>query len=126
MGRLRIRHGPLHLVQHCFRISRRVQGLGYTQDQELVARPHTPIAVHNSSTNATLDDDPITGPLDQSLYVDSTHEGVVLYVITALNLTSFAEGGPLPADHTPENRTFISGQLAPLRTFLPYLLVAKN
>ena len=41
----------------------RVQGLGYIQ--ELVARlTHTPIASHNSSTNATLDDDPRTFPLD--------------------------------------------------------------
>lgn len=47
--------------------------------QELVARlTHTPIATHNSSTNATLDDNPITFPLGQSLYVDATHEVVVL------------------------------------------------
>lgn len=56
----------------------RVQGLGYIQ--ELVARlTHTPIATHNSSTNATLNDNPITFPLNQSLYVDATHEVVVLY-----------------------------------------------
>lgn len=47
--------------------------------QELVARlTHTPIATHNSSTNATLDDNSATFPLDQSLYVDATHEVVVL------------------------------------------------
>ena len=55
----------------------RVQGIGYVQ--ELVARlTHTPIAVHNSSTNATLDDNSATFPLGQSLYVDATHEVVVL------------------------------------------------
>ncbi len=55
----------------------RVQGIGYVQ--ELVARlTHTPIPVHNSSTNATLDDNPATFPLGQSLYVDATHEVVVL------------------------------------------------
>ena len=55
----------------------RVQGIGYIQ--ELVARlTHTPIETHNSSTNATLDDNPITFPLGQSLYVDATHEVVVL------------------------------------------------
>ena len=55
----------------------RVQGIGYIQ--ELVARlTHTPIATHNSSTNATLNDNPITFPLGQSLYVDATHEVVVL------------------------------------------------
>lgn len=33
---------------------------------------------HNSSTNATLDNDERTFPLGQSLYVDATHEVVVL------------------------------------------------
>lgn len=55
----------------------RVQGIGYVQ--ELVARlTHTPIETHNSSTNSTLNDNPITFPLGQSLYVDATHEVVVL------------------------------------------------
>lgn len=53
-------------------------GIGYVQ--ELVARlTHTPIATHNSSTNATLNDNPITFPLDQSLHVDATHETVVMH-----------------------------------------------
>lgn len=55
----------------------RVQGTGYVQ--ELVARlTHTPIEDHIFSTNATLDDSPITFPLGQSIYVDATHEVVVL------------------------------------------------
>ena len=55
----------------------RVQGIGYIQ--ELVSRlTHTRIATHNSSTNGTLNDNPITFPLGQSLYVDATHEVVVL------------------------------------------------
>jgi hypothetical protein len=54
----------------------RVQGLGYLQ--ELVARlAHTPITTHNSSTNATLHT-PETFPLGHALYVDATHEVVVL------------------------------------------------
>ncbi|KAJ7256264.1 histidine phosphatase superfamily [Mycena rebaudengoi] len=45
----------------------RSQGIGYVQ--ELVAwLTHTPILTHNSSTNATLDDNPITFPFGQSLY----------------------------------------------------------
>ena len=97
----------------------RVQGIGYIQ--ELIARlTHTPLETHNTSTNATIHSNPITFPLDQSLYVDATHEVVVLYVITALNLTSFAEGGPLPADHIPEKRTFIASQLAPFATNIQF------
>jgi hypothetical protein len=33
---------------------------------------------HNSSTNSTLTDDERTFPLDHALYVDATHEVVVL------------------------------------------------
>ena len=55
----------------------RALGIGYIQ--EMVARlTHTPIETHNSSTNSTLDDNPITFPLDHNLYVDATHEVVVL------------------------------------------------
>ncbi|KAF7979855.1 hypothetical protein HWV62_40611 [Athelia sp. TMB] len=98
-------------------------GIGYIQ--ELVARlTKTPIATHNSSTNATLNDNPITFPLGNSLYVDATHEVVVLYVITALNLTSLAGGGPLPADHIPENRTFRSAELAPFATNIQFQLLS--
>ncbi|KAF8626245.1 hypothetical protein AX15_004924 [Amanita polypyramis BW_CC] len=100
----------------------RIQGIGYVQ--ELVARlTHTPIRLHNSSTNATLDDNPITFPLDHSLYVDATHEVVVLNIITALNLTSFASSGPLPATHIPRNRSFRSSQLAPFATNVQFQLL---
>ncbi|KAJ3566101.1 hypothetical protein NP233_g7216 [Leucocoprinus birnbaumii] len=100
----------------------RAQGIGYVQ--ELVARlTHTPIAVHNSSTNATLDDNPVTFPLNQSLYVDATHEVVVLNIITALNLTTFAEQGPLPYTHIPKNRKFRSSELAPFATNMHFQLV---
>jgi hypothetical protein len=110
----------------------RVQGIGYVQ--ELVARlTHTPIEKHNSSTNSTLDDSPITFPLNHSLYVDATHEVVVLnskfdmsldnvvspssfLVITALNLSNFAANGPLPSDHIPKHRSFRVSELAPFST----------
>ena len=55
----------------------RALGIGYIQ--EMVARlTHTRIERHNSSTNSTLDDNPTTFPLDHNLYVDATHEVVVL------------------------------------------------
>jgi hypothetical protein len=111
----------------------RALGIGYIQ--ELVARlTHTRIERHNSSTNSTLDDNSITFPLDHNLYVDATHEVVVLnsefdiscithsylatfvLVITALNLTSFAANGPLPTDHIPEHRSFRVSELAPFAT----------
>ncbi|KAJ7750418.1 phosphoglycerate mutase-like protein [Mycena maculata] len=97
-------------------------GIGYVQ--ELVARlTHTPIATHNSSTNATLDDNPITFPLGQSLYVDATHEVVVLNILTALNLTTLAAQGPLPADHIPAHRSFRVSELAPFATNVQFQLL---
>jgi hypothetical protein len=55
----------------------RAHGIGYIH--ELTARlTHAPIPVHNTSTNATLNDNPTTFPLDHALYVDATHEVVVL------------------------------------------------
>lgn len=97
----------------------RVQGIGYIG--ELIARlTHTPIETHNTSTNGTLHDNPITFPLNDSLYVDATHEVVVLNIITALNLSNFAASGPLPADHIPENRSFVSSQLASFATNIQF------
>ncbi|KAG8886734.1 hypothetical protein FRB98_001035 [Tulasnella sp. 332] len=101
----------------------RVQGIGYIQ--ELVARlTHTPIQTHNSSTNATLNDNPITFPLHQPLYVDATHEVVVLNIITALGLNTFAKTGPLPSDHIPENRSFYASRLAPFGTNMQFQLLS--
>ena len=54
-----------------------VQGIGYVQ--KLITRlTHTPVATHNSSTNTTLNDNPITFSLGQSLYINATHQVVVL------------------------------------------------
>ncbi|KAJ7849858.1 histidine phosphatase superfamily [Mycena olivaceomarginata] len=90
-------------------------GIGYVQ--ELVARlTHTPIAAHNSSTNGTLNDDPTTFLLGQSLYVDVTHEVVVLQVLTALGLSTLVAEGTLPVDHIPQNCTFRARELAPFAT----------
>ncbi|PCH38306.1 phosphoglycerate mutase-like protein [Wolfiporia cocos MD-104 SS10] len=101
----------------------RVLGVGYIQ--ELVARlTHTPIETHNTSTNATLSDNPVTFPLNQSLYVDATHEVVVLHVITALNLTTLAANGPLPADHIPPHQTFKASHLAPFATNIQFQLLS--
>ncbi|KAG2150719.1 histidine phosphatase superfamily [Suillus bovinus] len=88
------------------------QGLGYVQ--ELVSRlTHTPINVWNSSTNSTLDSSNITFPLNQPIYVDFSHDVVLASVATALNFTSLAASGPLPSDHIPPHRSYVSSQIAP-------------
>jgi hypothetical protein len=100
----------------------RAQGIGYIQ--ELVARlTHTPIKLHNSSTNSTLDNNPITFPLNDTLYVDATHEVVVINIITALNLSNFATYPP-PDDHIPDKRSFIMSELGPFAANIQFQLLS--
>ncbi|KAA1126659.1 hypothetical protein PGTUg99_032098 [Puccinia graminis f. sp. tritici] len=43
--------------------------------EELVSRlTQQPIKNFDSSTNSTLDSNPVTFPLDQPIYVDATHD----------------------------------------------------
>lgn len=87
-------------------------GAGWTE--ELLARL-TKIAPSKSMTsiNLTLDSDPNTFPLDQNIYVDATHDTVLTAIVVALNLTTLAQSGPLPADQRLEPRSFISTQVSP-------------
>src|ERR1700761_7016909 len=56
-------------------------GAGYLT--ELVARlTHSPIKVHNTSTNSTLDGSEVTFPLNDKVYVDATHDVVLLYGVS--------------------------------------------
>ena len=114
--------------------STRALGAGYVQ--EMLARlTHTPISEHKFSTNSTLNDNPITFPLGQSLYVDATHEVVVLEgivsihssqmflalikrpvaVLVAFNLTALGDS-PLPSDHIPPNHKFVASHIVPFAT----------
>ncbi|KAJ3567696.1 hypothetical protein NP233_g6194 [Leucocoprinus birnbaumii] len=100
----------------------RLQGIGWIQ--ELVARlTHTSIAIHNSSSNGTLDDNPITFPLNHTLYVDVTHKTVLLPIIAALNLTGFAQQGPLPYTHIPKTRSFRASELVAFATNIQFQLL---
>ncbi|EJU00867.1 phosphoglycerate mutase-like protein [Dacryopinax primogenitus] len=93
------------------------QGIGYVQ--ELVARlTQTPVAVHNSTTNSTLDNSAVTFPLNQPIYVDASHDTVISAIIVAMNFSSLAATGPLPTDHIPAKRSFIVSQVAPFATQL--------
>ncbi|KAG7086094.1 hypothetical protein E1B28_003609 [Marasmius oreades] len=103
----------------------RVQGAGWVQ--EMINRlERKPVTQDNNrfSMNFTLDGDIRTFPVNQSLYVDATHDAVMLNIITALNLTYFAQDGPLPFDHIPENRTFRVTQLAPFASNIQFQLLS--
>ncbi|KAL6310042.1 histidine phosphatase superfamily [Sparassis latifolia] len=88
------------------------QGIGYVQ--ELVSRlTQTPLTVFDTSTNGTLDGNPVTFPLNQPIYVDATHDTVIAQIVTALNFTTLAANGPLPVDHIPAYQTYHVNQIAP-------------
>jgi len=102
-------------------------GAGYLT--ELVARlTHTPIKVHNTSTNSTLDDNEVTFPLNDKMYVDATHDSVLIYVITALNLTQFNEEptGSLPSDRLKTERKFKTRELCPFAGNIVFQVLERN
>lgn len=61
----------------------------------------------------TLSSNPITFPLDQSLYVDATHDTVIVHILTALNLTILGEEGPLRADKLKRGRKWRASKIVP-------------
>ncbi|CDZ97564.1 acid phosphatase [Phaffia rhodozyma] len=95
------------------------QGLGYLQ--ETVARfeaSSASLATANTAINTTLDLNPETFPLHQSIYADATHDGVFLDIVTAFNLTALFPGGPLPLTKRPDGKHFKSSQVVPFSTHL--------
>lgn len=60
------------------------QGIGFVN--ELIARLTKKPVVDNTSTNRTLDADPITFPLDRALYADFSHDNDMTAVFFALGL----------------------------------------
>ncbi|KAF9256260.1 phosphoglycerate mutase-like protein [Marasmius fiardii PR-910] len=95
--------------------------------QEMIHRlEHKPVTKETNrfSTNFTLDGDIRTFPVNQSPYVDATHEENIIGVITALNLTTFAEDGPLSYDHIPKERKFRTSQLSSYGSNIQFQLLS--
>lgn len=89
------------------------QGKGWVQ--EFLARlTHTPIEGYDSSTNSTLDGNPETFPLNQSIYADASHDSYIMSTFTAMNLP--IHGGALPLDKRVDGRVFTSSALVPFNT----------
>jgi hypothetical protein len=91
------------------------QGKGYVE--ELYARlTHTNITNYDSSTNYTLDSNPITFPLNQSIYADFTHEISLLNVLAALNLTSLSPTAPNATYPEADGHVFSASKVVPMAT----------
>jgi Histidine phosphatase superfamily (branch 2) len=91
---------------------------------ELLSRlTHTPITPTSGpvsphqlfSANTTLTSNPTTFPLNNTIYSDATHEGTMLYIYTALNLTVLAEDGTpnLTKMKRASKRRWVTSRFAP-------------
>lgn len=88
----------------------RASGLGYVD--ELIDRitgtmPNSTV----QGVNSTLDENPTYFPLNQTLYIDFTHDIDISYTFAALGLSQFGEA--LPPTGPPANQQFIASNLVP-------------
>ncbi|KAJ6452328.1 histidine phosphatase superfamily [Mycena vitilis] len=88
------------------------QGIGWVQ--ELVSRLTQTRMIESASTvNSTVVGSNVTFPLSQPIFADATHDTVISTIVVAMNFTSLAATGPLPATHIPRNRSYIVNQISP-------------
>jgi hypothetical protein len=89
----------------------RAVGIGWVN--ELIARltDVQPNATLITNENSTLDDSAATFPLNQTLYMDFTHDTNIMGVITALGLTQFNQF--LPITGAPPNQQLIVSHMEP-------------
>ncbi|KAJ7028303.1 phosphoglycerate mutase-like protein [Mycena alexandri] len=88
------------------------QGIGWVQ--ELASRlSQTRITEFASTVNGTIVGSNITFPLSQPIFVDATHDTVISAIVVAMNFTSLAATGPLPATHIPADRSYVVNQISP-------------
>jgi hypothetical protein len=93
------------------------QGVGWVQ--ELVSRlTQTRITTFESTVNETIVSSPTLFPFGQPIYVDASHDTVISSILTAMNFTSLAAGGPLPIDHIPQGQTYKVREIAPFASTL--------
>lgn len=71
----------------------RAVGIGYVE--EFLARlERRYIFTSDTQVNTTLDNNPTTFPLDQTLYFDFSHVATISGVLTAFGITQFAQSLP--------------------------------
>ena len=85
-------------------------GLGY--QQEVIARlKNETLAYSHSQINVTLDNNTDTFPLNQSLYLDFSHDTNMISVLAAFGLRQFAQ--VLEPTRNPGPRNFTASHLTP-------------
>lgn len=82
----------------------RAVGIGYQQEVMARIKNHT-LGYSGSQINTTLDNNTETFPLNQSLYLDFTHDTNIISVLTAFGLDQFADKLPNSTYLGPHNFT---------------------
>ena len=101
------------------------QGKGYLEEfySRLVQKP---ITNYDSETNSTLDSNPITFPLNQSIYADAAHEVSIIDFFAALNLTGLSNKAPSDTNPESDSHSFVTSQVVPMGTqFVSQVLECK-
>lgn len=86
-----------------------VQGVGYVN--ELLARLTNSPVRDNTQTNHTLDDSPVTFPLNRTLYADFSHDNQMASIYAAIGL--FRQPHTLDPTHPNPTRTWRASSLVP-------------
>lgn len=98
----------------------RAVGIGYVQ--EILARmQHRLITAPVAQVNVTLDSEPDTFPLYQTLNFDFSHDTNIMSILTAFGFTQFAQ--LMPADRLTNNRSLIVSHLVPFAARLDIELI---
>jgi len=87
-----------------------VQGVGYIN--ELIGRLTNSPAHHGLQTNSTLLSSPRTFPLNRTMYVDFSHDNLMVAVFAAMGLFN-QTSGPLDTTMIAKDRTWISSNMVP-------------
>lgn len=90
----------------------RAVGLGYQQEVIARLKNHT-LGYSGSNINTTLDSSTDTFPLNQSLYLDFSHDTNIISVLTAFGLTQFRDDPPLSPKAYPGKHNFTVSHLTP-------------
>ncbi|KAF9645613.1 phosphoglycerate mutase-like protein [Thelephora ganbajun] len=87
-----------------------VQGVGYVN--ELIGRLTNSPAHHGLQTNKTLLSSPKTFPLNRTMYVDFSHDNLIVAVFAAMGLFN-QTNGPLDTTRIVKDRTWIASKMVP-------------
>ena len=87
-----------------------VQGVGYIN--ELIGRLTNSPAHHGLQTNSTQLLSPETFPLNRTMYVDFSHDNLMVYVFTAMGLFNQTDG-PLDTTRIVKDRSWVSSKMVP-------------